>query len=721
MAGLALVPASTAVADRDQGANSGLNMCAPGLAPETERVSDRSALTPPQKEDVTTWSGVGWYFEHGSAGTQWHIFKSEDCFHENRTNADALTANLIWGIARWIADIVIFVYSLSMSDQATSWLGGLVTDIVHALRDGLWRPLIPLVVTCSAIYLAWVGLIRKRATLTIEHTVWMIAAVTIGIWFMASPAHIVGLASGISNAATGIFHNALTGLVIGDADRVCPPVGVQVPLQNPDGDLSEAVDIEHHSTPRDDEEGYIGAIPVTADDAVIAQSEAMYCAMLYEPWAHGVFGGTPRDNEAARLYSEQTLRAQSVTYIEESAYRGENGFDREAYDQLSDAKIDQYRAISEQIHHFYPDVWGSWSGEDGEQRVNAAWSALFGAIISGLLIFMISAAVLISKILFMIGLLLSPIFLLIGISPGRGRVILGRYGEFLAVDVFKQAFYGFLLALYLVVYRIVITLPIAWAAKVVIIGMLFAAVLIYRKRLAMALAAIMPGAAGRIMERVGQDRILGATAHMIPGYTLYRADKAARAKLSEPVGAALGAMVGGPAGAQAGAQMGRKNAERLNKKDQPPPPRNPEPAPEAPQWSARDVTPDAGAPRSRPHPGGRRGDDAPPLPLGPGGGGPTPPPSRGPGPGPGPGPAPTAGGTGRPGGPPPLGGGSGGARRPAAPPPADRRPVAVEGMVIYQQPRQRNTGTPAGGPPVRPQAFRFDRPLRRRGDAPDLP
>ncbi|HLS01529.1 MAG TPA: hypothetical protein VK054_06035, partial [Beutenbergiaceae bacterium] len=168
---LAIVPSSGAYT------TPGLvNLCPEHLAPtpETAGGSIASMLSSPLPDRrYGAPEDAGRYQEAGVAGLQWHIIVSGNCADPRRALLTFNAAGWLWDLARYGGAATIFAYQLGASDVVTRYLADLVEPMVHGLRDGFFRTLVPTVVFIGALWLAWVGLVRKRMTLTMEGTGWM--------------------------------------------------------------------------------------------------------------------------------------------------------------------------------------------------------------------------------------------------------------------------------------------------------------------------------------------------------------------------------------------------------------------------------------------------------------------------------------------------------------------------------------------------------------------
>ncbi|MEU3025949.1 hypothetical protein ABZ644_25005 [Nocardiopsis alba] len=613
-------------------------------------------------------------------------------------------------MTQFLTEATIFVYQLSASDAILDWLTQSVAKFVLLMRDGLWRPLLPTVLILGAITLAWWGLIRKRATLTMQGAVWMVAATTLGIFMTSAPHVVMSWSTNITNWSTVIMHDTLGQTIFQSGS--CPEPGIRrVPFQGTDGFFSGTPDYygpEHVRETSGDGFQSQSEAEFAEDAALWKNTEMIYSALLCEPWIMAVFGGSASENEAARLYGQQALSAGAISRFEMDARRDENGnLDRAAYQEMLENKEEDYRAVGEQIGHYYPESWGAWSGHDAQHRMTSSFVAFTGALLGGLLIFILSASTIVYKTGFLVLLLVSPLFMLIGVHPGIGQRIVSKYIELLLGFQVLAIFAQFLLVIYLSLYGILVTSDFGWAIKIAMMVILYVLMFIGRKHLARGIAAMAPGTmGGRIMSRVADDKTIRNASNLVPGVAAYKADRKAREKLSPLVGQIAGTALGGPAGAKIGEALGKKNAERLGKK------KDPSQAPPMPTPSAGGSGPRAWAretPRPTPSPSQapdlNRALPGPPRPAVGSGGTPPGPSSPPPAPAPSPGP----------------GGGTG--PRPAAPAPAralpsrtEQRPVVVDdegGRMIIHRPNLRTSAQAPQQPQTQPQRvirprLRFD-------------
>lgn len=467
LATLVLVPSSS----------SALSWCEEKLAPEpsttgqgvdalvnNQGVIDR--IPPIGSEGL---SDKGLYEDYLVSGTTWHVIvESDDCFDEDRTQAWPLLYNTLWGLARGIDMMAIETFRFAVAPPLEE-LEVVVVDVVEGLRDTIWRPLLPAITILGAVTLAWWGLIRKRAMLTIEGTVWMVAATAVGLWILYAPASFMGMIGDGMAFGENLMTSAVTNTTSDGSDGRCisdsPPVvkGVQ----------------EDHR-----------------DFVARQQSEYLYETLVCRIWTVGQFGGGPNAEPYVNAYARDVIDAQALTRTESISVGSnvnEDGED-EYYDELVDGengKKESYQQISDDIRTGQEDgdlagstiVWDTFRGshEQGGQRAMIALVGLATALSAGGLILAASIGLLVVKIGFLLLMLMSPIFLLIGIHPGHGRRVLLRWAELVAGLVLKAGMWMAILLLLVVTFNAILSSVQPYGLALIMIGALVVAVLHYRK------------------------------------------------------------------------------------------------------------------------------------------------------------------------------------------------------------------------------------------------
>ena len=83
-------------------------------------------------------------------------------------------AGMVFDLAKSLDRATITVYQTAAGNGILAWLQNAVNTLITALGKAIYYPFLAPVVILGAVWLAWQGLIRKRATRTIEGTIWMV-------------------------------------------------------------------------------------------------------------------------------------------------------------------------------------------------------------------------------------------------------------------------------------------------------------------------------------------------------------------------------------------------------------------------------------------------------------------------------------------------------------------------------------------------------------------
>ncbi|HYZ54648.1 MAG TPA: hypothetical protein VE733_14260, partial [Streptosporangiaceae bacterium] len=153
------------------------NICQPSLPqPEPATGGIDSLIAPP----AGVAAGHTLYDSYGVAGQFWaaHGLQCSDMTSLIGNNV----AGMVFDAAKSIDRVTITVYQSAAGNGILSWLQNVVDRLITALGNAIYFPYLAPVVILGAIWLAWHGLIRKRATRTIEGTLWMVAACAAAIW-----------------------------------------------------------------------------------------------------------------------------------------------------------------------------------------------------------------------------------------------------------------------------------------------------------------------------------------------------------------------------------------------------------------------------------------------------------------------------------------------------------------------------------------------------------
>ncbi|MFE9245257.1 conjugal transfer protein TrbL [Nocardiopsis sp. NPDC006938] len=446
---------------------------------------------------------------------------TESCVDKMGLGAQATLANSAWDLSKTINQSTITVYQAATSDGLLSSFNEMVEGVVIALREGIWRPLIPTMVILGAIWLGWYGLVRKRVILTIESSVWMIAATALGMWILINPSQVMSLGGSVVNSGTQLVTSAVGQLPYGGASVSCPS-GAASP---------ERATWESES-----------------DYQVRRNADMMWSSLVCQPWVAGQFGSGPFANSAVEDHGLNLIEAQAVSRIEQEQIRS-GDLDANA---LIEEKQAAYESIAADMQEYYPSVYPLFAGDDQGSRLGIATLALFASVFAGGLILAGSVALIVLKIGFMLLFMLAPIFLLIGIHPGYGRMVLLRWVELMVGFLLKQIFVVLLIALLVMSYGLVMSTPLGWGLQMILLALFTLALFVYRKTFAYLFSSVNANTfTSRIVGDAARSQALDKSAMVLPPVAYLKAQNWGRQRGGMIAGAAAGVPAGGgvPAGA----------------------------------------------------------------------------------------------------------------------------------------------------------------------------
>jgi hypothetical protein len=526
--------------------NSGLagelnSICDPSLpSPEPANSGINSLVAPP--------AGSGkppdtLYQEYGVAGQYWAAtnLKCSDMTSLIGNNV----AGMMFDAAKSIDRVTITAYQAAAGEGILNWLQGVTDKLISSLGHAIYFPYLAVVVILGAIWLAWQGLIRKRGTRTIEGTIWMVLAAVTAIVLIGKPAAVTGLGKDVSDGMSQALNTAFSKLPA-PGQTSCVPVGKGDPQVPP------------------------SSYSYTSGGTVVDQNaDELWTVLVCKPWLAGEFGTTsysPPGSKpnAVNTYGRSLLWAQAIATNEKPT------------SALINAKQQTYSGIATSIQNKDPAIYPLFQGKQWTTRLEIAFAALFGALLAGVLILLISVTLILLKLSFLLLLIVGPFFLLIGTHPGFGRVVAMRWLELLIGVLLKQAAVALVLSVLLYCYALIMGTSdhvLSWALKILMISLVTVAAFIYRRPFQHLFSAVGYGVIGARDRAEADLARAGSTARantataatFLPGVAAYRAGRWARRNPAQAAGLAAtvasggvgaGAAVGAAAVGQDGASAG---------------------------------------------------------------------------------------------------------------------------------------------------------------------
>ena len=378
-------------------------------------------------------------------------------------------AGMVFDAAKSVDRVTITVYQSAAGNNILTWLQDAVDRLITALGNAIYFPYLAPVVILGAIWLAWQGLIRKRATRTIEGTLWMVVACVAAIALIGRPAAFTGVGTTVSNGVTQVLNTAFSKLPA-PASSNCLPVQ------------------------QGDPQAVTGDFAYTSGNALVDENaNELWSVLVCKPWLYGELGSTAYATSPAgqqtvvNKYGRQLLWAQAIAANETPSTA------------LVQAKQSTYSGIASAMQQQDPAVYPLFQGNQWTTRMEISFAAMFAALVAGLLILLIALTLIVLKLGFLLLLVAGPFFLIIGTHPGFGRVIAIRWFEMLVGVLMKQAAVAIVLSVLLYCYSLIMgtadnVLP--WALKILMIALVTVAVFIYRKPFSHLFSAVGYGTIG---------------------------------------------------------------------------------------------------------------------------------------------------------------------------------------------------------------------------------
>ncbi|GIH91480.1 type IV secretion system protein [Planobispora siamensis] len=498
----------------------------PDLAPEVVGAGVDGLVEPPPVEGAQAQPPAAQsnYATYGMSGQFWHT---------NELGCDDVAAvlgnawaNTVFSWAKALDRLTITTYQAAATEGPLESIKNVVDDIVVSLSNAMYWPYLRPVVILGAIWLAWYGLIRKRATTTAEGVIWMVLAVTVAVWFFSRPGDLTGMGKVVTDKTGEVVNSAFSGLP-GAGGASCLPAKGET---NP--------------------QAQAGGYGRTGVPAVEQNADALWSTLVCKPWLMGMFGTADADAPVVREFGPKVLDIQAIDLAEQKAAQQPGSSAHQArYEQ----EVVTY--LKETPTYFLLQ------GKDWTSRLGIAIGALMAAVVAGLLIFLVAVSLLVLKVGFLLLLILAPVFLLIGVHPGSGRIIAMRWVEMLVGTLLRQAVLALVLGVLVYGYALIISAAMPWGMQVMFMALLTIAVFFYRRPF-QHLFASMDGHTftTRVLGDAASAPTLQRAAGVLPPVAAVRAGRWGMRK-AEPLLQAAAVAGGASVGAAAAVAQGKLRGE----------------------------------------------------------------------------------------------------------------------------------------------------------------
>lgn len=545
------------------------------------------------------------YEKYGMSGTTWTVYNGEEGFGEHgsreyvgrppitdgdptdlrREAYDGECVPVMGLIGTYFANSIFsftkFFTSVSgwMLTQAydPSWLTSLnekTADVITGtngnpgLRDTLYFPFLNLVIIFAALYLFWIGVVKRKSTEAMSSAAWMFGTVLVGSLFVYNPALLPDMTNQVISEVSSSVLVGTAGVTTngGSTENIC---------YKPAASGNASTEAKR--------------------DAIVAGANCNFWRVfVYEPWVTGQFGvssstldgntgaagNVTTEAPAVNLGGGTTVNNWGLYQLEQQSidiYALSQGNDAVTAKRAAWYRVADSVAAPTGNHSLY----GAWAGDDSNSRVLVALASLVAAIAGMVIVIALSMSMLAYSIGTSILTFMAVFFLLIGAHPGMGRRMALRWAELYVGTIFKRLVSTVLLSMVLAFYGALLTdASDNWGTTVIAIIALSVAVMMYKKELFNAVTPSFGGSgfssapmekAGSVLKGVAGGAILGGAAGAAAGFkggaTVLNASKGgALSRVASATAAGSRATaVGAGKGAVAGARRagGGSNAAAL--------------------------------------------------------------------------------------------------------------------------------------------------------------
>lgn len=326
------------------------------------------------------------------------------------TSNPVACTNLSGEITSYIANMISVPARLLVTATAevfTSTLGQGITDedsVLHplvqvvdtlitgkgGLRDTLFVPFLSPVILLGAVWVGYMGIVKRAAVVALKGTGWMIAAVAMGTVFLAQPSLVPGYVDGFVQKAKVIFNDGVN--VSQPSDNLCTASGKNV---------------------------------TSRQSACL-----LWEAAIYQPWVSGQFGTTSTATGSV-LTNDPRHILKNGSY---TAARGKDDikFTNWAEFQLDRSSTNRALQVSEVAYaQLGTGSNGLWAGDSQGQITQAVMMNVTALAVCSFPL-LLSLTSLMLQVLTLLAVALAPFFFLLGIIPSWGTRVIMRWFELLA-------------------------------------------------------------------------------------------------------------------------------------------------------------------------------------------------------------------------------------------------------------------------------------------------
>lgn len=396
-------------------------------------------------------------------------------------------ANTLLNTTGEVINITNLVYQTAYeaSSNIIVWLEPVVKSVVGTLKDAVFFAFLTPVIMISALWMAWVGLVKRQSTQMAQGAMWMIGASVASVALMTNP---MWLPNTINTGVTSISQAGMNAV----SSATTKNSGDDMCVGGSSGAAPTAIDTSGG-------ERFLAPDNSPAGAATRQNVRQMQCTMwysfMYTPWVMGEFGTNPStatdDSHIKEGWREaldgRRLGGANKDVVQLGANAG--AYNAEGYrtsGKVAKVKLGAYEPtdksqnwalfmLDNQIN--YPDSTeaqrqqqqlallnvtasqlhkdnynGAFKGEGAESRMATAGLSLIAALGAGLMVVIVAMSIIILDVGMIILVLVSPLFFLIGVHPGMGRRVALGWAETILGLAIKRVVLSMVLAVMLIFY-----------------------------------------------------------------------------------------------------------------------------------------------------------------------------------------------------------------------------------------------------------------------------
>lgn len=325
------------------------------------------------------------------------------------------------------AGVVVYtaneIYAVSMNSHAyiNSTLGGTVTAITMLLKQAIFLEFLTPILMISALWMAWVGLVKKKSIVAAQGVAWMIGSSVAAVFLMTQPLWLPNAMDTLTSAGGNAVMTATSSVateVGGTKSNYCQTS--EVPAKS-------------------------------AQNVIRENSCTMALSFTYVPWVQGQFGQSPNVEDTAKVgtgsyeggnngIGADIVTPPRVTFgnvaAEPQTWALHNFDSRVDYEGARE-DVQNRVFITVAANQLYKDNYNKdWRGEKSLDRVADAALGLVASLAYLFLMIVLAVPIIVLNFAILLLVLVSPLFFLFGVHPGYGRrVALGWLETILGVGV----------------------------------------------------------------------------------------------------------------------------------------------------------------------------------------------------------------------------------------------------------------------------------------------